>query len=150
MAIQASTGLRNYALGTGSVKAALTAGFLKIFSAASNPLLTPDDATTGATLLATLTLNADGSTGLTFGTAAAGVLPKTLAEVWSAIIAASGTAAFYRFCESGDAGTAASSTAKRIQGSVGTAGTDLILASIALVANGSNTVGVASYEIDMN
>lgn len=145
-----STGLRNYVGDTGSLKTAMNNGFLDIFSAPTNPDIGPDDATTGATLLATLTLDGDGSTGLTFGTAVNGALPKATGHTWQGLILATGTAVFARFRAAGDSSTTASTTAKRAQGTVSTAGADInITAGVNLVANGTNTVGLDAFELDL-
>jgi hypothetical protein len=62
-----------------------------------------------------------------------GMLVKSTTEVWSGINVATGTAAFYRIAPSTDTGVL-STTAPRLQGSVGLLGTDLILSNIALVS----------------
>lgn len=126
-----STGLRNSILDNTGVRSLLAGGTLKIFS--GTVPASADDAEAG-TLLATYTLNGDGTTGLTFDAPAAGVLPKAAAEVWStAAAAASGAAAYFRFVGSADT-AAASATEPRVQGTVGTVGTDMVLASTAFVA----------------
>lgn len=47
----------------------------------------------------------------------------------------------------GDPGTAASTTHPRMQGSVGTSGTDIILSAVVLTDNDSNNVGLSTFEI---
>lgn len=104
-----------------AVKAALDGGTLKIFSG-------PVPATAGAAvdgasvLLAEITVDGDGVTGLTFDAPTTGTLNKAAADTWTCLgtDVVSGTATFYRFTESGDAGTALSTTHSRIQGIVGT------------------------------
>lgn len=138
-----STGLATHLAVTGSLKAALDSGFLFLFS---GPVPASADAAIdgSSVMLAKLTVGGDGSTGLTFSaTAAGGVLVKTSSEAWSATIAATGTATFYRFCEAGDAGTALSTTAKRVQGTVGTTiASDGVLVSTALVAGQMQNVSI--------
>lgn len=115
-----STGLASHLAVTGSLKSALDGGFLFWFSGPEPA--SADDAIDGSSVkLLTVTKDGDGVTGLTFEAAAAdGILTKTAAEAWSGVFAASGAATFYRYCEAGDAGTAASTTAKRVQGPIGT------------------------------
>lgn len=135
MAFLVSTGLRNHLLDTGSFIAAADGMELHIYgsptSQAAADALVPssaDDAVGSATLLCTVTVD-DGGTGLGFATAAAsGVIAKDSAETWLGTNLATGYASFYRLTESTDDGSA-STTVKRCQGSVGTVGTDLIIAN---------------------
>lgn len=145
-----STGLRNFMLDGGSAKTALNNGFLDFFSAPTSSNLAPDDATTGATLIATLTLDGDGSTGLTFGAATNAALPKATGHLWKGLVLASGTVAFARFRGASDTNTDASTTSKRTQVSVATAGADINLpGGVTFVANGTNTIGLDNFEIDL-
>ena len=119
-----STGLVNYIGVTGSRKAGLDSGFIDIYA---GTVPTDADASIGsATLLATLTLGGDDSTGLTIDTTATdGTIKKPDAAVWrDPSPAASGIATFFRWRQTGDTG-AATTTLRRIQGTVGTIGCDL-------------------------
>ena len=141
-----STGLANHMAVTGSMKAALDSGFIYIFS---GPIPEgADDAVDGSSvLLAKVSVDGDGVTGLTFeGTASNGVLTKTESEAWKGPIVASGTATFLRHCESADDGTTASTTAKRLQDTVGTdISAGLVLTSTALVSG--NTQNIDLYQV---
>ncbi len=135
--MKASTGLRNKMLDTSAFRTFMNLGFVKIYSGAVPA--DADAALGGATLLCTISNNSTG-VGLTMAAAAAaGVLSKTVAEVWSGVNAASGTASFYRHVAAGDTG-ALSTTEARIQGTVGTAGADMNLTSTALVAAATQTI----------
>lgn len=138
-----STGLANYIAVTGSLKAGLDSGFLMLFS---GPVpATADAAIDGSSvLLCKISVGGDGTTGLTFdGTATAGVLTKTASETWEGTNAATGTATFWRFCEAADAGTAASTTAKRLQGTIGTSvASEMVLVSAALTAGNNQTISL--------
>lgn len=115
-----STGLLAHIAVTGSKKAALDGGRLRYFS---GPVpASPDAAIDGSSvLIAEFTESHDGATGLTFeATATDGILKKTEAEAWQSIVAASGTATFFRFSEDGDDGESLSTTAIRMQGTLGT------------------------------
>lgn len=128
MAIRLSTGAVTKVLGTSSLKTLLTACFIDIYSG-TQPTL-PDDVPVGTKLV---TIYSDGTTtGLGWGTAAAGVLPKATAETWSGTVLASGTAGWFRIREAGDAGTSSSTTAVRIDGSIATSGADMNLGSLSL------------------
>lgn len=131
-----STGMVNYISVTGSRKAGLDSGFLKLYS--GTVPATADAALGGATLLATLTLGGDDTTGLTIdATATDGVIKKPDAAVWQdPTPPATGTAAFYRWEQTGDTG-ASSTTDRRVQGTVGNIGCDLNLSSTTI------TTGVA-------
>jgi hypothetical protein len=106
-------------------------GFLQIYTG-TQPA-TPDAALTSQTLLATLPLSATA-----FGAASAGT--KTANAVTSASATATGTATFFRVFKSDDA-TAV------IDGSVGTASSDLVLNDVAITTGG--TVSVTSWTISM-
>ena len=131
MAIKLSSGLRDHMLVTGSFKAGLDGGVMRIY--AGTIPAAADDALASATLLCTISLDATG-TGITFeSTVTAGILVKKAAEIWRGQIATSGTATFFRFVPIADDGTA-STTAKRIQGTVNVVGADLNFSSVSFVA----------------
>lgn len=138
-----STGLSTYVAVTGSIKAGLDSGFLYLFS---GPVPASADAAIdgSSVMLVKISNGGDGTTGLTFSaTATGGVLTKTSSETWEGTVAATGTATFYRFCESGDAGTGASTTAKRIQGTVGTTvASEGVLVSTSLTSGNNQTISL--------
>lgn len=130
-----STGLRNSILSTGSLKAALAGGELRIYSGA---VPADADASIGAAVLLSTIKN--GSSGINFDAAAvAGVLNKAPGETWSGVNAASGAASFFRHVLAADSG-ALSTTAVRIQGTVAVAGADMNLTSVALSSGATQTV----------
>lgn len=169
MSIQLSMGLRNAVLeggASGGYKGALNDGFIYIFSdpsAAGTP--GPDDAVSDATypLVAKISANDpavdDGATGLTFQVAANGVLAKTAAEPWQALVNVVGsggpsttqTPTFARFVAAADVGTvrSASTTAKRLQFSVsGPAGNgDVLLTQATYEDNGTNEIAIDAFQI---
>ncbi len=129
MSLKLSTGLRNHLAATGSLRAGLNGGFIKIYSGTA-PLTA--DAALGSTGTNTLlvTISDDGGAGgLTFeATPADGVLSKTIGQTWSGTVESSGLASFFRWVMTGDAGTA-STTAVRMQGDVSTLNAELNLAN---------------------
>lgn len=135
--MQVSTGLRNYMLGTGALKTALNLGFIKIYSGAV-PTSADEAIAAGNTLLCTISVNSTG-TGITMASPASGVITKNTSEAWSGVNAASGAASFFRHVGSTDDGTL-STTQPRIQGTVGLAGADLNLSSVALVSGATQTI----------
>lgn len=138
MTIKVSTGLANAVLDTESVKTALANG--KIYIYAGPVPATADEALAGETLLVTITDDATAG-GLDMeATAVNGVLSKAAAQTWRGIVAASGTAAYYRFVEDGADPSILSTTQKRVQGTVGLAGTDIVLGDINLVAAASQAI----------
>lgn len=138
-----STGLATYIAVTGSIKDALDGGFLRLFS---GPVpASADAAIDGSSVeLVLISTGGDGTTGLTFeASAPGGVLVKTEADKWSGVIAATGTATFYRFCEAGDSGAAPSATAKREQGTVGTTiASEGTLTSVALTSGNTQNIDI--------
>lgn len=143
MALQASTGLRNKLLDTGSLKSLMALGSIKIYSGA---IPANADAAVTGTLLCTITLNST-ATGLSMAAAAAaGVLEKLSSETWSGVNAASGTATYYRHVAVGDTG-ALSTTEARLQGLVGTVGVEMNLSSTTLTSGATQTLDFYSVQL---
>lgn len=144
MALKLSTGLRGYILTTGGLKAGIDGGVIRVYDGAVPA--TADAALSGNNLLCTISNNMTGS-GITMATASsAGILGKNNAEVWKGLIALSGTATFYRHSGLTDAG-GDSTTERRLQGAVATAGAELNFSSTAFVANTVNTKSIDSYNV---
>jgi hypothetical protein len=131
MAFQLSTGMRNHMLVTGSVKSGLDGGVIRIY--AGSPPVNADASVGSATLLCTISNN-DLGTGITLAASASGGIgQKTVTETWSGTVTTSGTASFFRFSPVGDDG-ASTTTVLRLQGTVGTALADLLLATTAFTS----------------
>lgn len=131
MAQKMSTGLCNKLLDTDCFREIFDLGFVKIYS--GTVPATADAALGGATLLCTVSINSTG-TGLEFAaTASGGVLAKDSGDTWSGTNAATGTASFYRLVAVGDDGTS-SSTQARVQGTIGTGGSDMNVGSTTLTS----------------
>lgn len=131
MSFKLSTGMRNHMLVTGSVKSALDGGVIRIYEGTEPS--GADDAIGSATLLVTISVDG-GGTGLTIdGTASGGIAQKSSSQTWEGTCVAGGTASWFRFSGTADAG-GASTTEKRLQGTVGTALADLLVASTAFTA----------------
>lgn len=134
MAFQFSTGLKNSVLGTGSLKAALDDGYIKVYAGVVPA--GPDEAVATATLLNTYSDADQGvgaGQGLDFAAAPiAGALGKLSGQAWTGTAVASGTATFWRWVLAADDGTA-STTAVRLQGTIGGAGADLFVQTTAFV-----------------
>jgi hypothetical protein len=122
-----STGFRDYLLATGSAKNALANTVVDIFGGAEP--VSADSALGAAVHLCRITVDGLGTAITMNNTSSQGQLTKNTNEVWRGSILASGTPSFFRQTLPGDAGDA-SSTAIRIQGSVGIIGTDLQFSDI--------------------
>jgi hypothetical protein len=123
-----STGLWNYVLATGCVKAAMAASELRVYGGVEP--VRADDSIGSAVLLCTVK---NAGAGINFdSTASARVLLKSPSETWASNNVADGVASFFRHVLPGDTG-AASTSALRIQGSCGAGGADLNLEDAALV-----------------
>ena len=131
MTFKVSTGLRNALLTDNPFSGALANALLRIYS---GPVpATADAVLSGATLLVEISDN-DTGTSLAFEAAAVdGALSKLSSQVWSGTCGASGTASFYRLVDSADDGTE-STSAVRVQGSIGVAGADMNISNPTLVA----------------
>lgn len=144
MAIRLTTGLRTELAGTTGLKAILNGGCIDIYSGGQPTIA--DYAETGIKLVRiTVASGAVGTAGLTYGTAAAGVLPKS-ADVWSGVVLVAGVAGYFR--NYGTAATSGSSASeKRIDGNVGVSGSDMLLANTSLVAGATLTIDTFSLEV---
>ena len=124
-----STGLRNAMLTGQSFKSTMDGGLLHIY--AGTPPTTADDSVSGATPILTLSVDGTGG-GLHFAmTAENGAIGKDTSELWKGVIQATDAATWFRFAAAGDTG-AASDLEPRIQGSIGVAGTDMLMANTTL------------------
>lgn len=134
-----STGLRNHILAVGSLKSALDGGFIRIYSGPA-PATADAELPVDASLLCTITVSGNGTTGLSLeSSAASGEIQKAPAEEWKGTAAASGLATFFRFSPAGDSGDE-SSVINRIQGTVARAGGDMNLANPTLVENAEQKI----------
>jgi hypothetical protein len=140
MSLRLSDKIRNLMLdggASGGIKAGLNAGFINIYTGSQ-----PSSANTGATgtLLGTVTVNGDGSTGLGFDASVAGVLSKAAAQTWKFVGLAAGIAGWYRLYAPGDTVTATDATKARVDGAIGTSGAELNLSNIVIAVSQVNTV----------
>lgn len=155
MAEKFSTGLRNALLQSDSMKTIMQNGVIAIYSG-TQP--TDADAAEGAgSLLMLLTVNGGAFTpgvatnGLNLGVATNGVLAKDALEVWSGLgLAAAGvgtTATWFRYYDNNMV-TGASTTARRIDGAIGTSTSyDMRMSNTTIVENGPSTVSTFTITI---
>jgi hypothetical protein len=142
MAYQLSTGLRDKLMSTGSLSSIMNLGFIYIYSGAVPA--NADAALTGTQLCKVS--NNSTATGLTMDPSVGGVLPKKASEVWSGLNGATGTASYFRWVGSADTG-ALSTTEPRIQGLVGTVGTDMNLSSVSLTSGATQTIDTFNWTL---
>jgi hypothetical protein len=144
MALRLSTGVRTGLASTQGLKEILDGGILEIYTGGQPT--SADYAETGTKLVRITVGSGDVTTaGLTFGTAAAGVLPKS-ADVWSGLILAAGVGGWFRLY--GTAGTTGSSASeKRIDGNVGVSGSDLVLSNSSLTKDATVTIDSFSLTV---
>jgi hypothetical protein len=141
MAYQLSDGLRNKILDTGSYSSIFNLCFIKIYGGG---VPASANAAESATLLCTVSNNSTG-TGLTWDPAAGGTISKKSSEVWSGLCSA-GTATHFRLVAAGDTG-ALSTTQARVQGLVGTVGSDMNLASVALTGGATQNIDTYNWTL---
>ena len=127
----------------GSLKDIMRDGVLKIYSGAQ-----PADADTAAagTLLITITVGSGAWVAGAYGNGLefendplSGEVEKN-SEVWSGLGLADGTAGWFRFYANPTDAGSASTTLPRIDGSVGTSGSDLVMGSTAIVTGRTYTI----------
>lgn len=144
MAARLSTGLTNKLMSVASFRAIFALGFIDIYSG-TQPL-SADDVPTGTKLV---TLYSNGSSvGLNWEPSAVnGALSKLGSESWSGTVLTDGVAGWFRLREASDAGTAASVTAARYDGSIATAGGQMNLGSLSLVTGAPFIIASASFTL---
>jgi len=145
-----STGLKQALLGTDDFKTAMDGGYIHIYAfAGSSDIPNPDAIVdTGSDYLLLATISASGgtsTTGCNFDAPVAGVISKAAAQTWDNSTSnnlASGTAAFFVHHATEHDGDAivASTTEKRIVGSVGLVGADMNLQSLSLTSGGTQAI----------
>ena len=133
-----STGLRNHLLSGGSLRAALNAGVIRMYTGSA--AASPDAAVPGtATMICEISVSSSG-TGLTFEAAAAGGrLQKSASEVWSGASTADQQVSWFRFVPAADDGSL-SDTALRLQGTVAQVGADLNMSNTLFTTGATQTV----------
>lgn len=127
----------------GSFKDVFKDGVLRIYSGSQ-----PANADTAAagTLLLEITVSAGAfahgsyANGLEFGDAALGIIDKSASETWQGLGLAAGTAAWFRLCANPTDAGGASTTLPRIDGTVGTSSTDIVMGSTSIAAGSTYTV----------
>lgn len=143
MGFRLSTGLRNAIMGTTGFKGGLDLGRIDIFS---GTIPTDADATEGTgVLLLSITLDG-GATGLTFDAPVAGTVKKPAAAVWKGTAVATGTASWFRLYDS-NIDTGASTTALRLDGTVGTSSADLIMTNVNIVTDAVTGLDNAEFTL---
>jgi hypothetical protein len=134
MALKLSTGLRNGMLDTSPVKTLLDASRLKIYSGSAPA--TADEAE-GTLLVSIGSDNVDTHCHF-LAAAVSGVLSKNT-DIWSGVAGATGTASYFRLVVNTDTGVL-STTEIRMQGSVGTSGSDINMSSVSIVNGATQTI----------
>lgn len=140
MGIKISSGAFESVLSTGSFKDTFTNGVLCIYSGTQPS--NADAAETG-TLLAEVNVDGavftpGGATGLNFGAATGKSIAKDDTETWKGIFLEDGLMGWFRFYDNSKT-TGASTSAIRIDGSVGTSRTDIIVGTTTATLDGSIT-----------
>lgn len=140
MAFKYSTGFKKAVCDTASVKGTFDGGFIKVYSAPTTLPADADAALPGDSVLLCTYSDNGGGGGLTLAAAAVGgTIGKLSTQTWKTTAGATGTPAFFRYVQSGDTG-ASSTTEKRIQGLVGTAGADMNLSSATITSGQEYTL----------
>lgn len=145
MAIRFSTGLRNQLLGTASFQDIFKDGVIYIYSGAQPA--SADDAVQG-TKLGEVTQDAGdfsfGSTtnGLEFGAPSNGAIDKASGENWEFEGLADGTAGWFRLMGNDPDDLAYSETLPRMDGAIGTYGSDLNLSTVSIKKGAPYTIDV--------
>jgi hypothetical protein len=148
MALRLSTQLRTMLAGTGGgLKSSLDGGWLDIYTGGQPT--GADYAETGTKLISISTTSGTAATdGVTFGTAAAGALPKS-GNTWSGAVITGGVGGWFRLYDVNHT-TGSNGTAIRVDGNVGVSGSDLVLAVTSLEAGATLTIGTFTLTVPAN
>jgi hypothetical protein len=140
MAFNYSTGFKKAICDDASVKDTFDGGFIRVYSAPTAPPATADAAIPGDSVLLVTYSDDGGAGGLNLEAAAVGgTISKLASQTWKGTAAETGTPAFFRYIQTGDSG-AASTSAARIQGLIGTAGADMNLSSMTITDGNEYTL----------
>jgi len=144
MTLKISTGLANAMMATGSFRSVFDGNGYLVICQGAEPA-TADASLNPANILCTITEAGAASAWLHLNsTASGGTLSKLTGETWSGLPTLAGTATFFRYVLF-DETHAASTTAPRAQGSVGTTGSfDLTISSTTLTTSASVVVSAFS------
>ena len=134
--IKISTGLADAMMNDTGATAALNNAELELRIFSGPEPLTADAALADETLLVTIQVNGGG--GMQFAFANEGTIMKDIDQSWLGNVIATGTPTYYRLCPMNDDNTA-STTAVRVQGSVGTTG-DLKLGTTTLATGNPQSI----------
>lgn len=145
MALKFSTGLRNALLESNSFQDIFANGVMYLYSG-TQP--TDPDAAASGSLLLKVTLaggsfaHGTSTNGLNFGSASAGVLPKSSSETWSGACTTAGTIGWFRFCANAadSEPTDADTVRKSFDGSVSSSGAQLLMSSTTVSIGDTRTV----------
>ena len=134
--IKISTGLADAMMNDTGATAALNNAELELRIFSGPEPLTADAALADETLLVTIQVNGGG--GMQFAFANEGTIMKDIDQSWLGNVIATGTPTYYRLCPKTDNNTA-STTAVRVQGSVGATG-DLKLGTTTLATGNPQSI----------
>lgn len=144
MAVKLSTGLKETILVTSPARTALTGIVIRVYSGVVPE--SADSALSGNTLLLEVSVGGAG-TGVTWESVTQdGALLKAASEVWTGTTVADGVATFFRAVMPSDTG-AASSSAIRVQGTVGLIGTDMTLPNVSLVTGTVQNINAGAFSL---
>ena len=134
--IKISTGLADAMMNDTGATAALNNAELELRIFSGPEPMTADAALADETLLVTIQVNGGG--GMQFAFANEGTIMKHIDQSWLGNVIATGTPTYYRLCPMNDDNTA-STTAVRVQGSVGATG-DLKLGTTTLATGNPQSI----------
>lgn len=144
MTVQLSIGLKNSMLVSGSARTSLTGVVIRIYSGVMPAA--PDNALSGNTLLLEISAGGFGD-GVTWESETQnGALLKAVSENWTGTVIADGVATFFRVVMPSDTGTG-STTAVRVQGTVGVINADLVVPSASLVTGTIQNINAGAFSL---
>ena len=132
-----SEGARNGMMVGDSLSGLITGSVIRLYSGAVPP--SPNDGIGSSDVLCVISVD-DNGTGIGFEpTAVGGVLRKLTSQAWRGTNLMSGTATYFRIVDPADS-DGVSTTAVRVQGSIGVGGADLNLDDVALILDAVQTI----------
>lgn len=146
MSFRLSTGLRNAMLAGIGFKGAFDGGKIDIFSGTIPANADTEEGSGVQLVIITVGAGAFPANGINFDAPDAGSISGAAAETWQGLGLFNGTAAWFRMYGPtvvlGD-----STTAIRLDGTVGTSGADMIVSSTGIVLNATSTISSSTFTL---
>lgn len=147
VATQINRNPKNLLYFASSVGAVITITALNGLGVLPNTWVVTSTLTTITASYVNMTGGVDSANGLHFDMSVGGIISKLASETWSGTATTTGTAGWFRIRGAGDSGVGASTTAMRIDGTIGSSGADMNLGNLTVTAGAPFSVPSGSLTL---